>query len=60
MEDLKLKAEIMNLVYQGYTYGQIQRRLGCPSRKFISQTIQKSNPELWETLKGDTTALRDK
>jgi len=52
----ELEERIIELREDGETYHAIQLKLGNPSKKFISKTIRKYNPE----LAGDVTSNHGK
>jgi transposase len=53
-----MEDRIMELVYNGYTYEQIQKKLGCPSKAYIKKVIKDKNPELYAII-GNSKKLNE-
>ena len=58
MNEIEMNQNILELANEGYTYREIQLKLGNPSKKRIRQVIKNGNRELAGMLR-DTKALNN-
>lgn len=54
----KLEDRIMECLYEGLTYKEIQNKCDGVSKGFIKKVIKKNNPELFDII-SDTKKLQE-
>lgn len=47
---INIEEKIMEALYEGCTYREIQTKCGNPSKTFIKKVIQSKNPELYNLI----------